>query len=80
MSALRMQCMRATRAIAEVTWLVMGIERGRLVLVTDRGNGGIGGLLADRHGASWERGEKRPSDASLKLLALVDKKGLRSIA
>ena len=28
----------------------------------------------------WERGEKRPAGASLKLLALVQEKGLRAIA
>lgn len=30
--------------------------------------------------SQWERGEKRPSGASLKLLTLVQKKGLESIA
>ncbi len=30
--------------------------------------------------SQWERGEKRPSGASLKLLSLVEKKGLSSIA
>jgi putative transcriptional regulator len=28
----------------------------------------------------WERGEKRPQGASLKLLALVAKKGLKGVA
>jgi putative transcriptional regulator len=30
--------------------------------------------------SKWERGEKRPSGASLKLLSLVDKKGLEVVA
>jgi len=30
--------------------------------------------------SQWERGERRPRGASLKLLALVDKKGLRAVA
>ena len=30
--------------------------------------------------SKWERGEKRPSGASLKLLALVEKNGLSGIA
>jgi putative transcriptional regulator len=30
--------------------------------------------------SQWERGEKKPSGASLKLLSLVDKKGLSAIA
>lgn len=30
--------------------------------------------------SQWERGEKRPSGASLKLLSLVKKKGLEAIA
>ena len=30
--------------------------------------------------SQWERGEKKPSGASLKLLSLVDKKGLMGIA
>lgn len=30
--------------------------------------------------SKWERGEKRPSGASLKLLSLVDKKGLAAVA
>ncbi|HEY4902456.1 MAG TPA: DNA-binding transcriptional regulator [Candidatus Sulfotelmatobacter sp.] len=30
--------------------------------------------------SKWERGEKRPSGASLKLLSLVEKKGLAVIA
>jgi putative transcriptional regulator len=30
--------------------------------------------------SQWERGEKRPSGTSLKLLSLVDKKGLHAIA
>jgi putative transcriptional regulator len=30
--------------------------------------------------SQWERGEKRPSGTSLKLLSLVDKKGLDAIA
>lgn len=30
--------------------------------------------------SKWERGEKRPAGPSLKLLALVDKKGLSAIA
>ncbi len=30
--------------------------------------------------SKWERGEKKPSGASLKLLALVEKKGLLAIA
>jgi putative transcriptional regulator len=30
--------------------------------------------------SQWERGEKKPSDASLKLLTLVDKKGLDWVA
>jgi putative transcriptional regulator len=30
--------------------------------------------------SQWERGEKRPSGASLKLLALIDRKGLNVIA
>lgn len=29
--------------------------------------------------SQWERGEKRPSGPSLKLLALADKKGIRAI-
>jgi putative transcriptional regulator len=28
----------------------------------------------------WERGEKRPSGASLRLLSLVEKKGLATVA
>jgi len=30
--------------------------------------------------SKWERGEKRPSGASLKLLSLVEKKGLSAVA
>lgn len=30
--------------------------------------------------SKWERGEKRPSGASLKLLSLVEKKGLDGVA
>ena len=30
--------------------------------------------------SQWERGEKRPSGASLKLLSLVEKKGLSAIS
>ncbi len=30
--------------------------------------------------SKWERGEKRPSGASLKLLSLVEKKGLAAVA
>jgi len=30
--------------------------------------------------SKWERGEKHPSGASLKLLSLVDKKGLATVA
>jgi putative transcriptional regulator len=30
--------------------------------------------------SKWERGEKRPSGASLKLLSLVQKKGLAAVA
>ena len=30
--------------------------------------------------SKWERGEKRPSGASLKLLSLVEKKGLGTVA
>jgi len=30
--------------------------------------------------SQWERGEKRPSGASLKLLTLVEKKGLSTVA
>ncbi len=30
--------------------------------------------------SKWERGEKRPSGASLKLLTLVEKKGLLAVA
>jgi len=30
--------------------------------------------------SKWERGEKRPMGASLKLLALVEKKGLSAVA
>lgn len=30
--------------------------------------------------SKWERGEKRPQGASLKLLSLVDKKGLEIVA
>jgi putative transcriptional regulator len=30
--------------------------------------------------SQWERGEKRPSGASLKLLTLIDKKGLDWVA
>ena len=30
--------------------------------------------------SKWERGEKHPQGASLKLLSLVDKKGLESVA
>jgi putative transcriptional regulator len=30
--------------------------------------------------SKWERGEKRPSGASLKLLSLVEKKGLEAVA
>jgi putative transcriptional regulator len=30
--------------------------------------------------SKWERGEKRPSGASLKLLTLVNQKGLATIA
>ncbi len=30
--------------------------------------------------SKWERGEKRPSGASLKLLSLVEKSGLASVA
>ena len=30
--------------------------------------------------SKWERGEKRPSGASLKLLSLVEKKGLTAVA
>ena len=30
--------------------------------------------------SQWERGEKHPSGASLKLLSLIDRKGLASIA
>jgi putative transcriptional regulator len=30
--------------------------------------------------SQWERGEKHPAGASLKLLSLVEKKGLASIA
>jgi len=30
--------------------------------------------------SKWERGEKRPSGASLKLLSLVEKKGLETVA
>ena len=30
--------------------------------------------------SKWERGEKRPSGASLKLLTLVEKKGLSAVA
>jgi putative transcriptional regulator len=30
--------------------------------------------------SQWERGEKRPSGAALKLLTLVEKKGLQSVA
>ncbi len=30
--------------------------------------------------SKWERGEKRPSRASLKLLSLVDKNGLATVA
>jgi putative transcriptional regulator len=30
--------------------------------------------------SQWERGEKRPSGASLKLLTLVEKKGLAAVA
>ena len=30
--------------------------------------------------SKWERGEKKPSGASLKLLLIVDKRGLSSIA
>ena len=30
--------------------------------------------------SQWERGDKRPSGASLKLLTLVDKKGLDAVA
>jgi putative transcriptional regulator len=30
--------------------------------------------------SQWERGEKKPSGTSLKLLSLVDKKGLSAIA
>lgn len=30
--------------------------------------------------SQWERGEKRPAGSSLKLLSLVDKKGLAAIA
>ena len=34
-----------------------------------------GGLVS-----KWERGEKRPSGASLKLLSLVEKNGLATVA
>lgn len=30
--------------------------------------------------SQWERGEKKPSGAALKLLTLVDKRGLQSVA
>jgi putative transcriptional regulator len=30
--------------------------------------------------SKWERGEKRPSGASLKLLSLVERKGLEAVA
>lgn len=30
--------------------------------------------------SQWERGERRPAGASLKLLALVDQRGLAAIA
>jgi len=30
--------------------------------------------------SQWERGEKRPSGAALKLLTLVEKRGLQSVA
>src|SRR5471030_2126695 len=30
--------------------------------------------------SKWERGEKRPSGASLKMLSLVEKKGLAAVA
>ena len=30
--------------------------------------------------SKWERGEKRPSGASLKLLSIVEKKGLAAVA
>jgi putative transcriptional regulator len=30
--------------------------------------------------SKWERGEKRPSGAALKLLTLVEKKGLAEVA
>jgi putative transcriptional regulator len=30
--------------------------------------------------SKWERGEKRPSGASLKLLSLVEKNGLATVA
>jgi putative transcriptional regulator len=30
--------------------------------------------------SKWERGEKRPSGASLKLLSLIEKKGLATVA
>ncbi len=30
--------------------------------------------------SKWERGEKRPSGASLKLLSLVEKNGLKTVA
>jgi putative transcriptional regulator len=30
--------------------------------------------------SQWERGEKRPHGASLKLLALIDKNGLQAVA
>lgn len=30
--------------------------------------------------SQWERGEKRPQGASLKLLSLVDKKGIEAVA
>jgi putative transcriptional regulator len=30
--------------------------------------------------SQWERGEKRPSGAALKLLTLVEKKGMMAVA
>ena len=50
---------------------------------TRRGEPGRFRALSERHRgltSQWERGEKHPRGASLKLLSLIAKRGLRTVA
>jgi putative transcriptional regulator len=68
-------CLTPVRPLAPEEIRALRLREGASQAVFARSLNGPTGLVSQ-----WERGEKRPQGASLKLLSLVARKGLETVA